>query len=97
MAAISLSQRWPASWAWAGCHHKATVPFLITHGANDRQIPLTYAHRCYDQAAASPKRELRIFTVEEGCSEHIGLDHLPYVSSFVADWVAGTFAELRRT
>ena len=25
-------------------------------------------------------------------TEHIGLDHLPYVSTFIADWVAGTFA-----
>ncbi|MGY1743472.1 MULTISPECIES: hypothetical protein [unclassified Blastococcus] len=27
--------------------------------------------------------------------EHIGLDHLPYVSTFIADWVADTFSELR--
>jgi len=70
------------------------VPFLIAHGAGDRQIPLEYAHRSYDQAVASPKRELRIFTAEEGGTEHIGLDHLPHVSVFIADWVADTFAEL---
>ncbi|GAA0908404.1 alpha/beta hydrolase family protein [Pseudonocardia zijingensis] len=69
-----------------------TVPFLVAHGANDRQIPLEYAHRSYDQAVRSPKRELRIFTAEEGGAEHIGLDHLPHVSTFVADWVADTFA-----
>jgi pimeloyl-ACP methyl ester carboxylesterase len=71
-----------------------TVPFLIAHGANDRQIPLEYAHRSYEQAVNSPKRELRVFTPEEGATEHIGLDHLPYVSTFIADWVADTFAEL---
>ena len=43
---------------------------------------------------ASPKRELRIFTAEEGATEHIGLDHLPHVSTYIADWVADTFAEL---
>jgi dienelactone hydrolase len=80
-----------------GVVEKITVPFLITHGANDRQIPLEYAHRSYDQAVASPKRELRVFSPEEGGAEHIGLDHLPHVSAFVADWVAGTFAELRRS
>jgi fermentation-respiration switch protein FrsA (DUF1100 family) len=69
------------------------VPFLITHGAGDRQIPLEYAHRSYEQAVASPKRELRVFTAEEGGAEHIGLDHLPHVSTFTADWVAATFAE----
>jgi dienelactone hydrolase len=77
-----------------GVVEKITVPFLITHGANDRQIPVEYAHRSYAQATASPKRELRLFTAEEGGAEHIGLDHLPYVSVFVADWAAATFAEL---
>ena len=67
----------------------------IAHGANDRQIPLEYAHRSYEQAVNSPKRELRVFTPEEGATEHIGLDHLPHVSTFIADWVADTFAEVR--
>jgi hypothetical protein len=70
------------------------VPFLIAHGAGDRQIPLDYAHRSYHQAVASPQRELRIFTAEDGTTEHIGLDHLPHVSTFIADWVADRFAEL---
>jgi pimeloyl-ACP methyl ester carboxylesterase len=73
-----------------------TVPFLIAHGANDRQIPVAMAHRSYEQAVNSPKRELRVFTPEEGATEHIGLDHLPHVSVFIADWVADTFAELAR-
>ncbi|WP_448608371.1 alpha/beta hydrolase family protein [Geodermatophilus sp. URMC 60] len=77
-----------------GVVENITVPFLIAHGANDRQIPLEYAHRSYDQAVNSPKRELRVFTPDEGATEHIGLDHLPYVSTFIADWVADTFAEL---
>lgn len=76
-----------------GVVEKITVPFLVVHGANDRQIPLAYAHRSYDQAVNSPKRELRIFTPDEGATEHIGLDHLPHVSVFIADWVADAFAE----
>ena len=79
-----------------GVVEQITVPFLIAHGGNDRQIPVQYAHRSYDQAVNSPKRELRVFTPEEGATEHIGLDHLPYVSTFIADWVADTFAELAR-
>jgi dienelactone hydrolase len=75
-----------------GVVEKITVPFLVAHGANDRQIPVVYAHRSYEQAVNSPKRELRVFTPEEGATEHIGLDHLPYVSTFIADWVADTFA-----
>lgn len=77
-----------------GVVEKITVPFLIAHGENDRQIPLEYAHRSYDQAVNSPKRELRIFTPEEGATEHIGLDHLPHVTTFIADWVRDTFTEL---
>jgi len=69
-----------------------TVPLLITHGENDRQIPLAYAHRSYEQAVNSPKRQLRVFTPAEGGAEHIGLDHLPHVSVFIADWIADTFA-----
>lgn len=76
-----------------GVVENITVPFLIAHGAHDRQIPVEYAHRSYEQAVNSPKRELRIFTPEEGATEHIGLDHLPHVSTFIADWVADTFRE----
>ena len=32
-----------------------TVPFLITHGANDRQIPLTYARQSHEEAINSPR------------------------------------------
>jgi dienelactone hydrolase len=76
-----------------GVAERITVPLLVCHGENDRQIPLEYAHRSYDQAVRSPKRELRIFTREEGGAEHIGLDHLGHVSTFIADWVSDTFNE----
>lgn len=77
-----------------GVVEKITVPFLIAHGANDRQIPVELAQRSYDQAVNSPRRDLRIFTPEEGGAEHIGLDDLGHVSSFVADWVADRFGEM---
>ena len=44
------------------------------------------------QAVNSPRRELPIFTPAEGGAEHIGLDDLPHVSVFIADWIAGEFA-----
>ncbi|WP_433831717.1 alpha/beta hydrolase family protein [Actinoplanes sp. CA-015351] len=74
-----------------GVVEQITVPFLIAHGENDRQIPVQYAYRSYQQAVNSPKRELRIFTKEEGGAEHIGLDHFAHVQSFIADWVDETF------
>ncbi len=77
-----------------GVVEQITVPFLITHGENDRQIPVEYAHQSYDQAINSPQRELRVFTPEEGATEHVGLDHLPHVGAYTADWVEDTFREL---
>jgi dienelactone hydrolase len=77
-----------------GVVEKITVPFLIVHGENDRQIPVAYAHRSYEQATASPKRALRIFTPAEGGAEHVGLDDLPHVSEYVADWIVDTLAEM---
>jgi dienelactone hydrolase len=77
-----------------GVVEQITVPFLIAHGEHDRQIPVEYAHRSYEQAVNSPKRTLRIFSADEGATEHIGLDHLPHVASFIADWCHDTFREL---
>jgi dienelactone hydrolase len=77
-----------------GVVEQITVPFLITHGANDRQINVKYAQQSYDAAINSPKRELRIFDEPEGGTEHISIDHMPYVAGYIADWVAETFAEL---
>ena len=77
-----------------GVVERIRVPFLITHGEGDRQIPVAYAHEQYEHAVASPKRELRIFTQEEGAAEHIGIDNLPHVAQFTADWISETFAEL---
>lgn len=73
-----------------GVVEQITCPFLITHGENDRQIPVAYAHQSYAQAVNSPNRTLRVFTAEEGATEHVGLDHLPHVAAFTADWIEDT-------
>jgi dienelactone hydrolase len=65
-----------------------TVPFLVVHGANDRQIPIEYAHQTYNQAVNSPDRELRFFTDKEGGVEHVSADNMEPVRSYIADWVA---------
>ena len=38
--------------------------------------------------------QLRIFTPEEGATEHVGLDHLPHVGAYTADWIEDRFNEL---
>jgi fermentation-respiration switch protein FrsA (DUF1100 family) len=74
-----------------GVIEKIKVPFLVTHGAGDRQIPLEYAHRSFDQAVNSPKRELRIFTTDDFEIEHCGADNGAVGRDYIADWIAETF------
>lgn len=69
---------------------KIRVPFLVTHGEKDRQIPLKYAQATYDQLVNSPKRELKIFTAREGGVEHVGADNMSFGCDFIADWLAET-------
>lgn len=73
---------------------KIRVPFLITHGENDRQIPVFNAQMSYDQAVNSPKRHLRIFTQDDFEVEHCGADNGTGMRDFIADWCAETFAEM---
>jgi esterase/lipase len=73
---------------------KITVPFLVTHGSNDRQIPQEYAHAQYDGAVNSPKRELKFFTPREGGVEHVSADNTANARDYIADWVSETFVEL---
>ncbi|MGI4855588.1 MAG: alpha/beta hydrolase family protein [Janthinobacterium lividum] len=71
-----------------GVLDRIKVPFLVTHGENDRQIPLQYAHRSYEQLVNSPARELKIFTAREGGVEHSSLDNATNAGNYIADWLA---------
>ena len=71
-----------------GQMEKIRVPFLITHGEKDRQIPLKYAHQSYEQLTGSPKRELKVFTDREGGVEHVGADNMSFGRDYIADWLA---------
>src|SRR5881628_711013 len=51
------------------------VPFLVTHGEKDSQIPVQWAHRTYEQLVNSPKRELKVFTEREGGVQHSSFDN----------------------
>ncbi len=75
------------------CIDRITVPFLITHGSNDRQIPREYAIAQYEGAVNSPKRELKWFTPREGGVEHVSADNNENAKDYIADWIARTFLE----
>lgn len=73
-----------------GVVEKIRVPFLVTHGERDSQIPLKWAHRTYEQLVNSPKRELKIFTDREGGVQHASFDNSINAGHYIADWVAET-------
>ena len=71
-----------------GVLDRVKVPFLVTHGQNDRQIGLDYAQQTYDQLINSPKRELKVFDARTGGVEHVSVDNMSFGRGFIADWVA---------
>ncbi len=73
-----------------GILDRIRVPFLVTHGAQDSQIPLKWAERTYEQLVNSPKRELKIFTAREGGNQHASFDNSANAGAYIADWVAET-------
>ena len=73
-----------------GVVEKIRVPFLVTHGEKDSQIPLKWAHRTYEQLVNSSKRELKIFTDREGGVQHASFDNVINAGHYISDWVAET-------
>ncbi len=73
-----------------GILDRIKVPFLVTHGEKDSQIPLHWAERTYEQLVNSPKRELKIFTAREGGAQHASFDNSINAGHYIADWVAET-------
>ncbi len=73
-----------------GVLDRIKVPFLVTHGEKDSQIPLQWAHATYDQLVNSPKRELKIFDPRTGGVQHSSFDNSANAGAYIADWVAET-------
>lgn len=73
-----------------GVMERIKVPFLVTHGEQDRQISLDYAYQSYEQLVNASKRELKIFTPREGGVEHVGADNMSFGCDYIADWFAET-------
>ncbi|MEQ5836534.1 prolyl oligopeptidase family serine peptidase [Marinobacter sp. NFXS9] len=71
-----------------GVLDRIRVPFLVTHGEKDSQIPLKWAQRTYEQLVNSPERELKIFTERESGVQHSSFDNSANAGAYIADWVA---------
>jgi dipeptidyl aminopeptidase/acylaminoacyl peptidase len=63
-----------------------TCPFLVTHGGNDRVVPVQNAQKLYD-AVGSSNKTLKIFSTEEGGAEHAHVDNRQVGIDFAADWL----------
>jgi naringenin degradation protein FdeB len=61
-------------------------PFLVTHGANDRVVPVENAQKLYDAVGAQNKT-IKIFATEEGGAEHAHVDNRQVGIDFAADWM----------
>jgi dienelactone hydrolase len=71
-----------------GLLDRIRVPFLVTHGESDRQIPLDDAYRTFEQLTASPDKELKIFTAAEGGAAHCQNDNRLLAHEYIGDWLA---------
>ncbi len=70
-----------------GVARNITCPIVVVHGANDSIMPVDEAHRIYANVSSKVKT-LKIFTAEEGGSEHCQGDNRQIGADFIADWVA---------
>jgi dienelactone hydrolase len=68
-----------------GVVQKMRCPFLICHGAEDEQISLADAQALYN-ASGSADKTLRVFTAEEGGSQHCQRDYLTLGVATMWDW-----------
>lgn len=73
-----------------GILDRIRVPYLVTHGKHDTQIPLKWAERTYAQLVNSPRRELIIFDERTGGVMHSSVDNSGPVLDAICDFVAET-------
>ncbi len=69
-----------------GVVQRMECPLLIVHGEGDEQIPMDFAKACLD-AAGSRRKELRVFTREEGGYHHCQIDNVSIGVAAMWDWI----------
>jgi dienelactone hydrolase len=78
-------------WSLVDVLPELSVPFLMLHGENDRQIPIAEALAAFE-AAGSADKELRVFTVETGGAEHCPTDEPDPARRSIGAWFATRLA-----
>ena len=77
-----------------GVVQKMRCPFLLTHGADDEQVPLADAQALYD-AVGSQDKTFRVFTAEEGGAQHCMRDYLTLGVAEMWNWLEDKLAPSR--
>ncbi len=70
----------------SGVLEHVTVPLLVIHGENDRQVPLLHAEKTVEEAVNSPRVDLKVFSLLEGSAEHCGIDNNRHTTNYALDW-----------
>lgn len=76
-----------------GIAGRISCPILVVHGENDRQVAVEQARKTIAGACNSPRRDLRVFTAEEGGAEHVNGDNFALAIDVIADWCADVLVE----
>jgi dipeptidyl aminopeptidase/acylaminoacyl peptidase len=89
MGAESLEEVWDklADWKLEGVVGKIECPFLILHGDNDALVSSEEAQLLFN-GIGSAKKELRVFTTEEGGSAHCQNDNRILAHDYISDWLS---------
>jgi dienelactone hydrolase len=77
---------WAKKFSLEGVAQKIECPVLILHGEDDRVVPLQEAKTLYEKVGARNKT-LKIFTAEEGGTEHCQVDNRQLGIDYVGDWI----------
>jgi dienelactone hydrolase len=70
-----------------GVVQKMKCPFLLVHGDDDQQIPLTDARNLF-RASGSKDKTLKIYSGKDGGAQHCHMDYLTPPVNFMCDWLA---------
>jgi pimeloyl-ACP methyl ester carboxylesterase len=69
-----------------GIAQELECPFLLLHGTNDEQVPLSDAETLF-KAVGSKDKTFRVFTPEEGGAQHCQRDYLTLACDTMFDWL----------
>lgn len=69
-----------------GVIQKMRCPYLLLHGEGDQQAPFEHAQKMIE-AAGSARKELKVFTREEGGYHHCQVDNVSIGTGYMWDWL----------